>query len=164
MRGWSNYFRHAVAKHLRHARHLPLVASDPMAETTAPLEVEGYPPTPHGPQRSMAETVGGRDRPVQPRCGIGLLDTGTAATRSPVPGPRPTTPDSRNRGEPGAWRHARRVRRAARRNGPVATPAPRCGPTQPSCTTTDLRPWRDRRAVDQYLAGLTPRTIASYGE
>jgi Transposase DDE domain group 1 len=63
--------------------------------------------------------------------GYRLRDTGTAATRSRSPGSRPTTPNGSDRGEPGARRRARRVRRAARRNGPAATPAPRCGPTQP---------------------------------
>jgi hypothetical protein len=40
-------------------------------------------------------------------------------------------PDGRNRGEPVAWRHARRVRRAAWRNGPAATLTTRSRPTQP---------------------------------
>lgn len=38
----------------------------------------------------------------------------------------------RNHGEPVAWRHARRVRRAAWGNGPAAMPAPRPRPTHPN--------------------------------
>jgi len=38
----------------------------------------------------------------------------------PAPGRRRTAPDGRNHGEPGASRGARRVRRAARGNGPAA--------------------------------------------
>ena len=50
MHGWANYFRHAVAKqHLRHAGQLHLVAGDPHAEGTAPLEMEGRPPPVHHP-------------------------------------------------------------------------------------------------------------------
>ncbi len=52
-------------------------------------------------------------------------------SKSPAPGPRQTTPDGRNRGEPAARRRARRVRRAAWGNGPRAIPAPRPRPTQP---------------------------------
>src|SRR4029077_3018206 len=36
-------------------------------------------------------------------------------------------PHGRDHGEPVAWRHARRVRRAAWGNGPAAMPAPRPG-------------------------------------
>lgn len=43
-------------------------------------------------------------------------------------------PHGRNHGEPVAWRHARRVRRAAWGNGPAAMPAPRPRPTHPSRT------------------------------
>src|SRR5215468_917313 len=56
--------------------------------------------------------------------------TATRAARSPAPGPV-TTPEGRNRGEPGAQQWARRVRRAAWGNGPGAIPAPRPRPTQP---------------------------------
>src|ERR1700754_4413961 len=57
--------------------------------------------------------------------------TAAGATRSPTPGRWHTPPDGRCRGEPVAWQHARRVRRAAWGNGPMATPAPRPRPTQP---------------------------------
>ena len=49
------------------------------------------------------------------------LDTRTAVTRSPTPGPWPTTPNGRHRGEPAAWKHARRVRRAAWEYEPMPT-------------------------------------------
>ena len=63
MRGWSNYFRHAVVKH-----------------TMSVLEnfvwhrvirwfrkLEGRPPTPHRHTRPVDQTHGGRDRAIQPR-------------------------------------------------------------------------------------------------
>ena len=50
----------------------------------------------------------------------------------PNPGTRlPEPTHGRNHGEPVAWRHARRVRRAAWGNGPAAMPAPRPRPTHP---------------------------------
>jgi len=60
-----------------------------------------------------------------------LPGTATGAARSPVPG-SPTTPDGRNRGEPGTRRRVRRVRRAAWGNGPGAIRVPRPRLTQPS--------------------------------
>jgi hypothetical protein len=44
----------------------------------------------------------------------------------------PEPAHGRNHGEPVAWRHARRVRRAAWGNGPAAMLAPRPKPTHPS--------------------------------
>src|SRR5680860_992835 len=54
--------------------------------------------------------------------------------RRPVPTPGPRLPEpthGRDHGEPVAWRHAQRVRRAAWGNGPAAMPAPRPRPTHP---------------------------------
>lgn len=48
----------------------------------------------------------------------------------PTPGKFTLMPDARDRGEPGAGRPARRVRRAAWGNGPAETPTPRPRPTQ----------------------------------
>src|SRR5215472_19070828 len=56
----------------------------------------------------------------------------TGGTRSRPHGHLRSPPDGSSRGEPVAGRPARRVRRAARGNGPVATPGPRPGPTQRS--------------------------------
>src|SRR5215471_6448370 len=47
------------------------------------------------------------------------------------PWPLRPAPTGRNRGEPVAWRDARRVRRAAWRNGPAVTLTRRSRPTQP---------------------------------
>src|SRR5882757_7632511 len=58
-------------------------------------------------------------------------DIATGATLSPTPGPAPSLPDGSDRGEPGAWRRARRVRRAAWGNRPGVIPALRPRPTQP---------------------------------
>ena len=131
MRGWANYFKHAVCKHtFGNLAALRLAAGGPVAQDAAPLEVEGRPPGLHHPAGAVETDHGGRDRAVQPRNGAG----------HPVPLPRQhdpqpldpaTTPDGRNRGEPVAWRRARRVRRAAWGNGPGAIPAPRPRPTPP---------------------------------
>jgi hypothetical protein len=65
-----------------------------------------------------------------------------STTCSPTPGPRlPEPTHGRNHGEPVAWRHARRVRRAAWGNGPAAMPAPRPRPTHP-CDCQGLIPIR----------------------
>ena len=74
--------------------------------------------------------------------------------RRPVPKPGCRAPEQthgRDHGEPVAWRHARRVRRAAWGNGPAAMPAPRPRPTHPSrrrspspdeCCPSRRRRWR----------------------
>src|SRR5215471_3443185 len=63
----------------------------------------------------------------------------TGGTRSRPHGHLRTPPDGSNRGEPVAGKPARRVRRAARGNGPVATPEPRPGPTQRPDVLADPR-------------------------
>jgi hypothetical protein len=85
----------------------------------------GTPPPQGGGCRSPAgrPSCGGSTRYRSP-------GTATAAARSPAPGPCQNTPDGRNRGEPVASRGARRVRRAAWRNGLAATLEPRSRPTQ----------------------------------
>jgi hypothetical protein len=81
---------------------------------------------PGGGRRSRRATssCGGSRRSRSP-------GTATAAARSPIPGSS-TSHDGRCRGEPVALRSARRVRRAAWRNGPAATLEPRSRPTQRS--------------------------------
>ena len=104
MRGWANYFRHAVCKHtfgmLDHFAWWRVIR---VAEDAAPLEMEGRPPGLHHPARAVAADHGGRDRAVQPGSACRSPGTATAAARSPAPGSS-TTPDGRNRGEPGARR------------------------------------------------------------
>jgi RNA-directed DNA polymerase len=132
MRGWANYFKHAVAKHTFHALHqfvwwrvirwLRTLHrwrwKDVRRRFTTRWAVEA--------------DHGGRDRVVQPR--------GDAGHPLSLPGqhhPQPLDPaqprhNGTNRGEPGAVKVARRVRRAAWGNGPAAMPTPRPRPTQPS--------------------------------
>jgi hypothetical protein len=115
MRGWANYFKHAVCKHTLESLENPRMApGDPLVDAPAPLEVARRPPTPHRPALPVAQAVGRRDRAIQHRQGNG----------HPVPLPRQqdpqpldhciTTPNGRDGGEPVAGRPARRVRRAAR--------------------------------------------------
>ena len=110
---------------------LRVVAGGPVAADTAPLDVEGRPPPVHHPRRAVETDHGGRDRTCSTPHRYRSPGTATGATRSPTPGPAQPPPDGSDRGEPGAWRRARRVRRAAWGNGPAATPAPRPRPTQP---------------------------------
>jgi len=90
MRGWANYFKHAVCKkHSRLHRELRMAQGDPLVDGTVSLEVEGRPPAPHRPHRTVAQTLGRRDRPVQTSPRSRSPDTATEATRSPAPGPVP---------------------------------------------------------------------------
>ncbi len=132
MRGWANYFKHAVCKHtLGNLAHF------------AWWRVIRWLRTLHRGRwkdvRRALTTPEGRWKPITAD-GIELLDLQTVpitryryrgSKKSPAPG-SPTTPDGRNRGEPGAQKWARRVRRAAWGNGPGAIRAPRPRPTQPS--------------------------------
>ena len=88
MRGWANYFKHAVAQRtFSKLQTLHLVADRADAADPAPLEVEGRPPLAHRPHRPVAPDHRGRDRAVQPRRRYRSPGTATAATRSPTPGP-----------------------------------------------------------------------------
>ena len=86
MRGWANYFKHAVCKHTLPQPRALRVARDQVADAAAPLEVEGRPPL-----ASPTPPAGG-SRPSAD--GIALFNiaacrspaTDTAATRSPTPG------------------------------------------------------------------------------
>jgi len=72
MRGWANYFKHAVCKHTLHfTGPLHLVACGPVVADAAPLEVEGRPASVDHTRWAMATDHGGRDRVVQPRSGTG---------------------------------------------------------------------------------------------
>ena len=134
MRGWSNYFKHAVCKHImdtletfvwRRVVHwwkkLHRWRWKDIADTSPTTPVGGSRPSADGLELfNLAKVPITRYR--------------YRGNTIPNPWTRPTPPEGRDRGESGAWRHARRVRRAARRNGPAATPTPRCGPTKPhSC-------------------------------
>ena len=81
--------------------------------------------------------VAGRERTrrcsTPPRCAPRATDTGAQLSRRPG---RPRDEDNHTNpdgacGAPGARKRARRVREAARGNGPVERPAPRPGPTSP---------------------------------
>ena len=77
--------------------------------------VEGRPPRFTTPPGGGPIRRTGSNCSTRPRCRS--PDTATGATRSPTPGPC-INAHGRNRGEPGAVKAARRVRRAAWGNGP----------------------------------------------
>jgi hypothetical protein len=130
MRGWSNYFKHAVAKHTMGSLENFVwhrVIRTPgdgrtSADTTPAATATGCAPRRMGPSCSTPPRSRSRD-------------TGVAAPGSPTPGSWPTPPDGRHSGEPVAWNLARRVWRSAGGNGPTATSAPRPRPSQPSPST-----------------------------
>ena len=132
MRGWANYFKHAVCKHT--LGNLANFAWWRVARWLRTLHRWRWTDL-----RRRLTTPDGRWKPIAAD-GIELFNLESVAVtryrwrapRSPTPGPCLTTPDGSSRGEPGAVRAARRVRRAAWGNGPAATPTPRPRPTQPT--------------------------------
>ena len=132
MRGWANYFRHAACKRtlssLSHFVWWRVMQWLRRLHRWTWTDVHRRFTSPTGRVEADRD---GRDRTVQPGDGAGHP--------LPLPGehdPHPLDPaqprhDGRNRGEPGAVRVARRVRRAAWGNGSGAIPAPRPRPTQP---------------------------------
>ena len=105
MRGWSNYFKHAVAKHTMSSlenfvwHRVIRTAGDgrTSANTTLAATAAGCDPRRMGSSCSTSPRSRSRD-------------TGVAAPRSPTPGSWPTPLDGRHSGEPVAWKLARRVR------------------------------------------------------
>ena len=72
MRGWANYFKHAVAKtHLQQTGRLHMLETRPHAAGTPRLELGTAPPPPDRPHRAVADR-GGRDRVLPDREGDGL--------------------------------------------------------------------------------------------
>jgi hypothetical protein len=121
IRGWSNYFKHAVAKHtMSSLENFVWHRVIRWWKKLHPLELARGPPTPHRTTCPVRAALGGRGRTVQPSPRSGSRVTDIVATRSPPPGWWPTTPDGRHREGPVALKQARRVRRAARGNGPIA--------------------------------------------
>ncbi len=130
LRGWVNYFKHAVCK-------TTLKALDQFVwrRVTSWWMVLHRWRSKASTNASPTATASGAEFSAD---GIELFPmVSIAVTRyryrgNAIPNPLDTRPrlNGRDRGEPGAVRAARRVRRAARRNGPVATPAPRSVPTQ----------------------------------
>ena len=91
MRGWANYFKHAVCKHTMNALdHFLWRRVVRWWMKTAPLELEGRPPTAHRPHRPVAQTLGGRDRTVQHRLGADHA----------IPVPRHQDPQPLDRAQP----------------------------------------------------------------
>jgi len=85
MRGWANYFRHAVCKHILHSlAHFAWVAGGPVVADAAPLEVEGRPAPVDHARWAVAADHGGRDRVVQPRSGAGYPVPMAGTVESPV--------------------------------------------------------------------------------
>lgn len=130
MRGWSNYFKHAVAKHT-----MSSLENFVWHRVIRTAEMEGRPPTPHWPQQPLGATLGGWGRAVQPRQGP---DHAIPASRRPDPQPldpgqprlTADTVESPLRGNS----HSAFGERPGG-NGPTATSAPRPRPTQPSPST-----------------------------
>jgi RNA-directed DNA polymerase len=131
MRGWSNDFRHAVCKHT--LGKLATFVWWRVARWLRTLHRWGWKDF-----RRRFTTPQGRWKPLAAD-GIELFNLeAVSVTRYrwrgntiPTPWALPTPPNGSDRGEPGAWRRARRVRRAAWGNGLGVTPAPRPRPTQP---------------------------------
>jgi RNA-directed DNA polymerase len=73
-----------VQTHLQQARAIHLVAGSALAEGTAPMEVDGIPPSLHRPPRAVESPLGGWDRVVQHRRRTGHP---VPATRQPHPHP-----------------------------------------------------------------------------
>jgi hypothetical protein len=151
-RGWANYFKHAIAKRtfskLQHHTWWRIVR---MMRTQHRWKWKDV-------RRWLTDHTG-RWHPISAD-GIELFNPETIpiiryryrGNKIPNPGsklPEPT--HGRNHGEPVAVKAARRVRRAARGNGPAAMPAPRPRPTQPS----DVVP--DRPATYSLANALTCR-------
>jgi RNA-directed DNA polymerase len=125
MRGWVNYFRHAACKStlssLSHFVWWRVIRWLRTLHRWTWKDVRRRFTNPNG---RVEANRSGRDRLVQPGIGTG----------HPLPLPRnhdPHTldpaqprPHGRTRGEPGAVRIARRVRRVAWGNGPGASPGP----------------------------------------
>lgn len=121
-----------VQAHAQPAAPLRQLAHHPLVAQVAPLAVEGVPPQVHHPYGAVASDRSRWSRGIQPGSGDG---ESLPVPREPHPQPVPAADNSltaSDRGEPGAWRRARRVRRAARGNGAAAMPTPRPGSTQPS--------------------------------
>lgn len=160
--------------HVQHAGSIPLTPGDHILQDAALLVVEGIPSTAPRFPLVLAADHGGRSGADQP--GVNSRDN----TVSP-PGrhyPHPLGHHLTN----SPWQELRRARcsemgtpgsRAAWRNGPVATPAPRSRPTQPAAGTGDegakfwmsvLTDLRDRGVADVFflvcdgLKGL-PRSL-----
>jgi RNA-directed DNA polymerase len=132
LRGWANYFKHAVAKHtfgsLAHFVWWRVIRMLRIRHRWSWKDV----------RRRFTTPTGKWLRPAAAGTELFNIEAVTVsryryrATRSPPPGPWLTKPDDRFRGEPVALRGARRVRREVRGNGPGAIPTPRPGPTQRS--------------------------------
>lgn len=130
MRGWANYFKHAVAKHV--FDRLDAFVWWRLIRVLRERHRWSW-----SDVRRRFTTPTRRWRPIAAD-GVELFRIASVTVsryryrrpRSPAHGSLRTPSDGRNRGEPVALKDARRVRREVRRNGPGATPAPRSGPTQ----------------------------------
>ncbi|MFD4949602.1 group II intron maturase-specific domain-containing protein [Streptomyces sp. NPDC058409] len=133
MRCWANYFRYAVAKHT--FRMLGAFLWHCVIKWLKTMHRWSWKDVRNGvlgPHGSWLPITADGVELINLARTLSITGTATGATRSPAPGPRPDNqPDERNCGEPGTRKRVRRVRRAAWRNGPVATPEPRFRPTQP---------------------------------
>ncbi len=135
LRGWANYFRHGVSKAvfagIDSYAWERITATGCGRSTGSGGQNSGAGSACPGPGGSPSTESDSRARPASL-----LSGTATAATRSRPRGHRQVKPPEQQppRGEPGAVRIARRVRRAVRGNGLGAIRAPRPGPTQLAAT------------------------------
>ena len=135
--GWANYFRHGVSKAVFNAvdpTHGTASCAGCGASTKdAPgsgCRNSGGASASPAPGYSQPTESGS---PARQPCRSPATATAGADTHSvgtPAGDSQRLSPAAKTRREPGAWRHARRVRRADRGNPPGATPAGRPGPTQ----------------------------------
>jgi hypothetical protein len=154
-----------VQAHAQPAALLRQLAHHPLVAQTASLEMEGVPPQAHYPYGKVASDRSKWDRGIQPGSGDGHpLSLPRQQDSQPIPAAENslTAPD---RGEPGAWQHARRVRRAARGNGAAAMPTPRPGPTQPphrpSCSANAGWVQRSGHQIEALQGGLLGGSVES---
>ena len=132
MRGWANYFKHAACK--RTLSRLSHFVWWRVIRWLRALHRWRWKDV-----RRRFTNPDGRWKPITAN-GIELFNLAAVpVTRyryrgNTIPNPwtLPTSPDGSDRGEPGAVKVARRVRRAAWGNGPGAIPTPRPRPTQPA--------------------------------
>ncbi|MGH3327220.1 MAG: group II intron reverse transcriptase/maturase [Streptomycetales bacterium] len=131
-RGWVNYFRHAVAKHtfahLKQYIWWRIVRWQRAQHRWNWTDVRRWLTTPTGAWKPITADGIELFNPVA----VPITRYRYRGTKIPNPWAEPasTKPSPQNRGEPGAHKCARRVRRAAWRNGPGATQTPRSRPTQ----------------------------------
>ncbi len=153
LRGWTNYFRHAVAvapsTDLQQFTWWRIVRWQRTRHRSNWSDVRRWLPDPTGPVETHLPRTGSRCS-TPPACRSGA--TATGATRSPTPGPRClNTPTAEPVESPDAGKLARPVRRAAWGNGPRAT----CG-TAPQADSTAPRSFSSTHTTSSTGPAVVP--------